>query len=186
MEQSLLQQRIADMIMSDCGHDHVMTPCMQQESGPPYGAQSSLCSHLRCREGSQPIRGILVDLNGTLHVADQEVPGSVAALDKLRAAGIPCRFVTNTTKASASLVDCFRARAVFLVRSAFPRKYVLPAGYPCQPASISAAAGVRHSGARGEFLPVIIVDLYGAGDFQGLLLMPRPGFQKGEWSKSQS
>ncbi|GAB4821247.1 hypothetical protein N2152v2_008293 [Parachlorella kessleri] len=44
------------------------------------------------------VRGALVDLNGTLHVADQEIEGSVAALQKLRDAGIECRFVTNTTK----------------------------------------------------------------------------------------
>lgn len=78
---------------------------------------------LACRAPppSQPIRSALVDLNGTLHVADREIEGSVAALQRLRDAGIKCRseqgracwigshsrahcqlhscrFVTNTTK----------------------------------------------------------------------------------------
>ena len=44
------------------------------------------------------IKGALIDLNGTLHVADADIPGSVAALQRLRAAGVQCRFVTNTTK----------------------------------------------------------------------------------------
>lgn len=45
-----------------------------------------------------PLQAALIDLNGTLHVGDSEIPGSVAALRRLREAGVACRFVTNTTK----------------------------------------------------------------------------------------
>lgn len=44
------------------------------------------------------VKAALIDLNGTLHVGDAAVPGSQAALQRLREAGVACRFVTNTTK----------------------------------------------------------------------------------------
>ncbi|KAK3826017.1 MAG: HAD-like domain-containing protein [Benniella sp.] len=46
------------------------------------------------------IRGVLIDVSGTIHVADQAIPGAVKALDRLRASGIPFRFCTNTTQSS--------------------------------------------------------------------------------------
>ncbi|KAG0325978.1 Haloacid dehalogenase-like hydrolase domain-containing protein 2 [Podila humilis] len=46
------------------------------------------------------IRGVLIDVSGTVHVADQAIPGASKALDKLRASGIPFRFCTNTTQTS--------------------------------------------------------------------------------------
>ena len=36
-------------------------------------------------------QAVLVDISGTLEVAGEEIPGSVAALARLRAAGIPVR-----------------------------------------------------------------------------------------------
>lgn len=39
---------------------------------------------------------------GTLHVGAEAVPGSQAALERLRQAGVECRFVTNTTKDTIS------------------------------------------------------------------------------------
>lgn len=39
-----------------------------------------------------------MDLNGTLHVGDTLLPGVAEALERLRARGVPLRFVTNTTK----------------------------------------------------------------------------------------
>ncbi|KAK7489932.1 hypothetical protein BaRGS_00018797 [Batillaria attramentaria] len=49
------------------------------------------------REG---VRTALVDLSGTLHIDDMEVPGSVEALKRLRKSGMNIKFVTNTTKES--------------------------------------------------------------------------------------
>jgi len=41
---------------------------------------------------------VLVDLAGVLHVGEQAVPGAVDALARLRAAGLPLRLLTNTTR----------------------------------------------------------------------------------------
>ncbi|XP_028393530.1 haloacid dehalogenase-like hydrolase domain-containing protein 2 [Dendronephthya gigantea] len=46
------------------------------------------------------IRGVMVDLSGTLHVENTVIPGSVEALKRLRDIGLAVRFVTNTTKES--------------------------------------------------------------------------------------
>ncbi|KAF8937888.1 Haloacid dehalogenase-like hydrolase domain-containing protein 2 [Dissophora ornata] len=46
------------------------------------------------------IRGVLIDVSGTVHVGDKVIPGAASALDRLRASGIPFRFCTNTTKSS--------------------------------------------------------------------------------------
>ncbi|CAG8497129.1 6563_t:CDS:2 [Acaulospora morrowiae] len=48
------------------------------------------------------IRGVLIDLSGTLHVGDKACEGAVSGLKKLRQAAIPFRFCTNTTKESCS------------------------------------------------------------------------------------
>lgn len=43
-------------------------------------------------------QAVLIDLAGVLHVGEQAIAGSVAALARLRAAGLPLRFLTNTTR----------------------------------------------------------------------------------------
>lgn len=37
------------------------------------------------------IRGVLIDVSGTVHVADKAIPGAAKALDRLRASGIPVK-----------------------------------------------------------------------------------------------
>jgi HAD superfamily hydrolase (TIGR01458 family) len=44
------------------------------------------------------VRGLLVDLDGTLYVGDEPVEGARAALDKLKAGGFKLRYITNTTR----------------------------------------------------------------------------------------
>jgi len=44
------------------------------------------------------VRGLLVDLDGTLYVGDEPVGGAREALGKLRAGGLRLRYVTNTTR----------------------------------------------------------------------------------------
>lgn len=44
------------------------------------------------------IRGVLLDLAGVLYDGGQSIEGSVAALARLKAAGLPLRFVTNSTR----------------------------------------------------------------------------------------
>ncbi len=46
------------------------------------------------------IKGILFDLDGVLYVGPHALEGAVEAVGKLRASGIPCRFVTNTSTLS--------------------------------------------------------------------------------------
>lgn len=44
------------------------------------------------------VEGLLLDLDGVVHIRDKPVPGSLDAIARLRAAKIPFRFVTNTTR----------------------------------------------------------------------------------------
>jgi HAD superfamily hydrolase (TIGR01458 family) len=45
----------------------------------------------------EPIRAVLIDIDGVLTVSWQPISGAVAALEYLRAAGLPLALVTNTT-----------------------------------------------------------------------------------------
>lgn len=52
------------------------------------------------------IHGVLLDLEGVLYIGGYPLPGSREALLSLRAAGIPLRFVTNTTRLTrAAVID---------------------------------------------------------------------------------
>lgn len=44
------------------------------------------------------LQAVLIDLAGVLHIDDQAIPGAVEALQRLRASGLPLRFLTNTTR----------------------------------------------------------------------------------------
>jgi HAD superfamily hydrolase (TIGR01458 family) len=44
------------------------------------------------------VRAVLFDLSGVLYVGGKAVPGAVQALQKLQAAGVPHRFLTNVTR----------------------------------------------------------------------------------------
>lgn len=46
------------------------------------------------------VRGLLLDLDGTLYVGGEPVDGARTALERLKAAGIEIRYVTNTTRKS--------------------------------------------------------------------------------------
>src|SRR6056300_1039983 len=48
------------------------------------------------------IRGVLIDLSGTLHVGGKVIPGAVESIQKLRDAGKRIRFLTNTSTKSTS------------------------------------------------------------------------------------
>ncbi|KAI9281563.1 hypothetical protein BY458DRAFT_583899 [Sporodiniella umbellata] len=49
-----------------------------------------------------PVKGLLIDLSGTIHIDTKVIPGAIQALDRLRASQIPFRFATNTTKISSN------------------------------------------------------------------------------------
>lgn len=44
------------------------------------------------------VRGLLVDLDGTLYIGGEPVKGARRALERLKAAGLELRYVTNTTR----------------------------------------------------------------------------------------
>jgi HAD superfamily hydrolase (TIGR01458 family) len=46
------------------------------------------------------IRGVLLDLGGVVYVGGRPLEGALSAIDRLRSAGIPLRFITNTTRRS--------------------------------------------------------------------------------------
>jgi HAD superfamily hydrolase (TIGR01458 family) len=46
------------------------------------------------------IKGILFDLDGVLYIGSKAIEGAVEAVEKIRACGLKCRFVTNTSTLS--------------------------------------------------------------------------------------
>ena len=48
------------------------------------------------------VRALLIDLDGVLYVEDEPIAGAREAVERLRAAGLALRFVTNTTARSRS------------------------------------------------------------------------------------
>lgn len=50
------------------------------------------------------ISGVLLDLSGVLYTGDRPYPGAIAAVSKLRDAGLPIRFLTNTTSAPKRII----------------------------------------------------------------------------------
>ncbi|MEJ2435944.1 MAG: TIGR01458 family HAD-type hydrolase [Pseudolabrys sp.] len=46
------------------------------------------------------IRGVLLDLSGVLYVGEHSLAGAREALERLHAAGLPVRYITNTTRST--------------------------------------------------------------------------------------
>ena len=67
-------------------------------------------------EGSEQlddIRGVRLDLDGTVFIGDRLVPGAADAIAVLRRGGVPLRFRTTTTRMSrTSLVERLRRMGV--------------------------------------------------------------------------
>jgi HAD superfamily hydrolase (TIGR01458 family) len=59
-------------------------------------------SALQEREEIDMTKGVLLDLSGTVHIGAAPVPGAVAAVQRLERAGVPVRFVTNTSRRTRS------------------------------------------------------------------------------------
>ena len=54
--------------------------------------------------GCMRLKGLLVDLDGTLYVGDEPIPGAREAVEALKASGLALRYVTNTTRKPRRLV----------------------------------------------------------------------------------
>jgi HAD superfamily hydrolase (TIGR01458 family) len=50
------------------------------------------------------IKGVLLDLAGVIYEGDKALPGAADAVARLRDAGLPLRFVTNTTRSTKQMV----------------------------------------------------------------------------------
>ena len=55
-------------------------------------------SGLAIRGDTRAVRGILLDLKGVVYVRDTLLPSSLDAISRIQAAGIPLKFITNTTR----------------------------------------------------------------------------------------
>src|SRR5215471_18346050 len=64
------------------------------------------------------IGGVLIDIDGVLTVSWQPLPGAVAALRRLRAAGLPLALVTNTTSRPRASIAAALGEAGFPVTAA--------------------------------------------------------------------
>jgi len=85
------------------------------------------------------IGGVLIDIDGVLTVSWEPLPGAVAALRHLRAAGLPVALVTNTTSRPRSAI------AAVLTRAGFP---VTAADILTAPAIAAAYLNDHYPGAR--------------------------------------
>lgn len=59
------------------------------------------------------IGAVLIDIDGVLSVSWKALPGAVAAMERLRAAGLPLLLVTNTTSRTRAVVAGRLAREGF-------------------------------------------------------------------------
>ena len=81
----------------------------------------------------RPIRAVLIDIDGVLTVSWKPLPGAVAALGRLRAAGVPLALVTNTTsRTRASIADTL-AEAGFPVTAGDILTAPVRRGLPARP-----------------------------------------------------
>lgn len=63
-------------------------------------------------------RGVLLDLDGVLYVGRKPLPGAAEAMVRLRAAGIPLGFITNTTRRSRRVIRADLQAMEFVVAEA--------------------------------------------------------------------
>jgi HAD superfamily hydrolase (TIGR01458 family) len=100
------------------------------------------------------VGALLVDLDGVLYVEDEPVDGAADAVRRLRQAGLPLRFVTNTTAHS-------RDRT-------FDK--ITRLGFPVQPAELvtPTALAVGHCRERGHRRVALVMNDEVKRDFAGL------------------
>jgi len=60
------------------------------------------------------IRGVLLDIDGTLIAADREIPGAAATLAEIERRDLPYRLITNTSRRPRSAIAAVLAAAGFI------------------------------------------------------------------------
>jgi HAD superfamily hydrolase (TIGR01458 family) len=99
------------------------------------------------------IEGVLLDLGGVVYVGGDPLPGAIAALERLKGAGLPVRYLTNTTRTPrAGMLDKLRGLGV-------------PAG--ADELFMPAIAARRHL-EQGGLTPRLLVHAALEEDFAGL------------------
>jgi HAD superfamily hydrolase (TIGR01458 family) len=69
-------------------------------------------------------KGVMLDLDGVVYIGAEPLPGSIAAVARLREAGLAIRFVTNTTRTPHRVL---LAKLVALGLEASPEELITPA-----------------------------------------------------------
>ena len=129
------------------------------------------------------VRGVLLDVDGTLLVGDRAIPGAGAALERLRERGLAYRVFTNTTRRSRRHVAATLWGAGVLVRedevlapSVLARRVILGSGHirACllvAPSSLADFAGVVSDDDAPDW--VVVGDLGAGFTFERLNLAYR-------------
>ena len=99
------------------------------------------------------IKGVLLDLSGTLHVGESPIPGAVAALRRLQATGLPLRFVTNTSRKTRESLHEELCRMGFEI----PREHIF-----------SAPLALRRYLERHRLRPYLLVHPNLVPEYEGL------------------
>lgn len=68
------------------------------------------------KETTQAVRAALLDLGGVVYVGETPLDGATSAIERLRGAGLPLRFITNTTRRSRRQVLADLAKMGLLIR----------------------------------------------------------------------
>lgn len=112
------------------------------------------------------IRGVILDLDGVLHVRERVIPGAREALDRLRRAGLPLRFVTNTTRRPRrAIIESLRNLGFDIA----PGEVLTPAAAVCE--------RLRETG-RSPYLlihPELAEDFAGVGEGEGAVVLGDAG-----------
>lgn len=99
------------------------------------------------------IRGVLLDLSGVLYVGEAPLPGALEALARLRASGLPLRYITNTTRSPRAAIH----------------RMLAGMGFPIPEAEIFTAPGAVRAVLEREGLhPLLIIHPGLASEFADL------------------
>jgi HAD superfamily hydrolase (TIGR01458 family) len=99
------------------------------------------------------IKGVLLDLSGTLHVGDRPIPGAVSAVRRLEESGVMLRFVTNTSRKTRKMLHEDLCRMGF----AMPQEHIF-----------TGALAVRRYLEQHRLRPHLLVHRNLVAEFAGL------------------
>jgi HAD superfamily hydrolase (TIGR01458 family) len=99
------------------------------------------------------IKGVMLDLDGVVYVGGAPIPGAIAAVARLRAAGLALRFLTNTTRTPHRVL---LAKLVGMGLAAEPDELITPAD------------AARRIVERESLAPLLLVHPALEEDFAGL------------------